>query len=97
MFESFFKGKTKETEPAPLSKSKAEMEEHAEKNSEGPASFSAKDLIQVEEQQAAFEKNGWNNQMNGRDEAAYNQDSKDSINGSPIDYVPAEKNDHKSA
>jgi hypothetical protein len=93
MFESF-RRKSKETEP--VLPSKAEMEERAAEYAKenGKATFSAKDLIEVEEQQKAFDKNGWN--AVGEDKAFKKENGGD-VDGTPIEYTPVKKDDQKAA
>jgi len=98
MFEGFFKGKKsaqEETVAVPLSISEEEMKqnaaEYAKKN--GPASFSAKDVSGVEEILKAFGEKS----VGVGENKAFKKANGGSVDGSPIDYVPVEKDERESA
>jgi hypothetical protein len=100
MFENIFGGKKNAAEEAePVLPSKAELEARAAKNGGGRTEFSTgEDLTETKKQQEAFEKNGWNEPMNTtRDETMFRRENEENANGAPIDYIPVDEDERKSA
>jgi hypothetical protein len=72
------------------------MEKHAAEYAKenGKATFSARDLTEVEEQKKAFDQNGWNSV--GEDKA-FKKENGGVVDGTPIEYTPVKEDDRKAA